>query len=195
MQNRQFFFSLLAKEMSITTLLCPFGILMNFGLLCMKFILSHQPTTVKQIMCFYLPNKVEQKRFISFPHQSPILGTRCKTVLLPQFSRCSFDDVPDGDNWIIHVNWGVWRILPRKSGIYRACPFGRFWHGKSPQTPKCRRLQAPWSMERLNEKDATAFSAVFNHFHIKFFASTLIWLKVHFFWTDYSTNDFELQVL
>ena len=41
---------------------------------------------------------------------------------------------------------GVWRILPRKSGIYRACPIGRFGHVKSPQTPKCRRLQAPVTM-------------------------------------------------
>ena len=66
--------------------------------------------------------------------------------LFPQFSRCSFDDVPDRSNWIIHVNWGVWRILPRKTGIFRACPFGRFWHRKSPQTPRCRRLKASVTM-------------------------------------------------
>ena len=30
-----------------------------------------------------------------------------------------------------------------------------------------RRLRAPVTMEGLNEKDATSFSAVFNHFHMK----------------------------
>ena len=67
-----------------------------------------------------------------FLRQSSILGTRCKTALLPEFSRCSFDDVPDGDNWIIHVKWGIWRILPRLSGIFRACPIERFRQRKSP---------------------------------------------------------------
>ena len=64
----------------------------------------------------------------------------------PEIGWCFFDDVPDGSRWNIHEYWGVWRILPRKAGIFRACPLGRFWHGKSPQMPKCRRLQAPWSM-------------------------------------------------
>ena len=43
--------------------------------------LSHQPTTVKQFICFYRHTKVEQNRCISFPRQSLILGTRYKTVL------------------------------------------------------------------------------------------------------------------
>ena len=30
--------------------------------------------------------------------------------------------------------------------MFRACPTGRFWHGKSPQTPNFRRLQAPVMM-------------------------------------------------
>ena len=80
---------------------------------------------------------------------SPSVSHPRHTVQNRPFSEigwCFFDDVPDGSSWNIHEYWGVWRILPRKSGIYRACPFGRFWHGKSPQTPKCRRLQAPWSM-------------------------------------------------
>ena len=91
----------------------------------------------------------------------------------PEIGLCFFDDVPDGSSPTIHEYWGVWSILPRKAGFYRACPNGRFWHGKSPQTPKCRRLQAPLTMERLNEKDATAFSAVFNHFHMKFSVSSI----------------------
>ena len=36
--------------------------------------------------------------------------------------------------------------MPQKSGIFRACPIGQFWHGKSPQTPNFRRLQAPVMM-------------------------------------------------
>ena len=44
-----------------------------------------------------------------------------------------------------------------------------------------RRLQAPVTMERLNEKDATAFSAVFNHFHVKFFISPIQVLCFSFF--------------
>ena len=44
------------------------------------FILSHSSPTVKKINNF-THSKVEQKRCISFLRQSPILGTRYKTVL------------------------------------------------------------------------------------------------------------------
>ena len=48
----------------------------------------------------------------------------------------------------------------------------------------------------LNEKDATAFSAVFNHFHIKIFVSPIQVLYYSILmYADYSTNDFGLQVL
>ena len=49
---------------------------------------------------------ISKHEIILLLRQSPLPGTRCKTALLPQFSRCSFDDVPDGSNWIIHVKWG-----------------------------------------------------------------------------------------
>ena len=37
-------------------------------------------------MCFNQHSKVEQKRCIYFLHQSPLLGTRYKTVLFPKFA-------------------------------------------------------------------------------------------------------------
>ena len=83
---------------------------------------------------------------IIFPRQCPNPRHTVQDRPFPEIRWCFFDDVPDGSRWNIHEYWGVWRILPRKSGIYRACPFGRFWHKKNPQPPKCRRLRAPWSM-------------------------------------------------
>ena len=86
----------------------------------------------------------KKMHFFSLPVPHPRHTVQNRTF--PEFRWCFFDDVPDGISWNIHKYWGVWRILPRKTGIYRACPFGGFWHKKSPQTPNCRRLQAPLMM-------------------------------------------------
>ena len=57
-----------------------------FCIIVTTLILSRPTTTVKHIICSYQNNKVEQKRCISFPCQSLILGTRCKTVLFPKLA-------------------------------------------------------------------------------------------------------------
>ena len=75
-----------------------------------------------------------------------ILGTRYRTVLFPKLADAFLMMYQTAAVGLFTNIGGVWRILPRKSGIYRACPIERKKKKKSPQPPNFRRLWAPWSM-------------------------------------------------